>query len=291
MSEDPNKQNREIDGQKVFDIIVNAIEAAVVKVNDPSKLRLLSLALPTPKAGVIQSPWVIVLDKALPLPLIAVKIAIVEAGYPPVVAIQKTLEPFLYPIRRACGVEAYEAAVEVIKDKYTLHVPAEDRGKWNTLFVYPDEPQAQHTSPCKECAFRRDIEPGALGGSPAEVYIAQCHGPYIIPCHVRHNCGSDEARRNPNNAACAGASVFRANTGRAAELDQSFTPEIKSKFLWLSEDKETVFSTNAEFLAHHKRIPIEEAEWQLKQNPPEVLLEQEMRRPGAKRLKDQPDRS
>lgn len=273
--------------EKVFKIVVDSVTAAVKVVNDPNRLAVSTIKFPTPLDAMGEFSVVVIGGQPMKYPMDAVRIAVAESDYPPVAALTKAVSAYLYPIRRACGAEAYEAAVAVMKEQGKQFVEASDLGKWATVFVYPDEPQVQHTSPCKECAFVRTIEPGALGGSSPETYIGQCHGPYVVPCHLRHNCDNDEARRNPNNAQCAGVAVFRANTGRADELLQLMPPHIREKFLWLPKDTEHVFATNAEFLAHHKQITLEEAEKELAETPPEVLLQIELRRPGAQNITGQ----
>ncbi len=283
----PNATALKMSGARALAILTEAMTAAVNKVNDPKRLSIQETSMGLPAS--MGTLHVVLIDgKPLEGPLEAVEVAVVHGNYPVHVALIKCLEAFLYPLRRAFGPEVYKVATDVIKDQGRAFVTQAEMGKWITTFVYPDEPQVQHTNPCSECAFNRTIKPGELGGSTPETYIGQMHGPYLVPCHVRHNCGADEARRNPNNAQCAGGAVFRANTGRAAELQAKMPEHIKEKFLWLPDDHENVFSTNAEFLAHHKGISIEEATKQLELTPPDFLLAYELQRPGAKRLENVP---
>lgn len=104
--------------------------------------------------------------------------------------------------------------------------------------------------PCKECAFRRDITPGALGGSEPEVYVGQTNGPFYIPCHCHYDSDSDDWKDKAMQAPqCAGSRVYRANIGI----------ETHTSLLGLEADHEGVFSSHAEFIAHHRQISIEEA--------------------------------
>lgn len=108
--------------------------------------------------------------------------------------------------------------------------------------------------PCKECAFRRDITPGALGGSPPETYIGQAYAPFAIPCHC--HCDFDDPdwkkKAGPGETPqCAGVAVFRANIGAHGKLPAVLTP--------LEPDFKTVFGNPVEFLAHHKQISVDEA--------------------------------
>lgn len=45
--------------------------------------------------------------------------------------------------------------------------------------------EKQHDDPCGECPFTNRVEPGFLGGSPAEVYVAQHFMPFKVGCHAR----------------------------------------------------------------------------------------------------------
>lgn len=117
-------------------------------------------------------------------------------------------------------------------------------------------------TPCAECPFRRDIEPGKLGGSPAETYIGQTEGPFWLPCHM----SKDYAQSRTDHAKheqCAGAAMYRDAIGCAEKMP----PEL----LKLPKGPE-VFSSHAEFLAHHRRIELQEAESLLRDYPPEYLM-------------------
>jgi hypothetical protein len=146
------------------------------------------------------------------------------------------------------------------------------------------EPKAQHKSPCSTCAFRRDspsdrLVPGTLGGSAPHVYVGQCHGPFWIPCHMTYDGkiqNEEEMKRNPQNRECAGAAIMRANTGD----DQ----RLPAQLLHLPPDKEAVFATYAEFLAHHYNCSIEQAQGFLDKAPPELLMKFEMHRAGVQRV-------
>lgn len=123
--------------------------------------------------------------------------------------------------------------------------------------------------PCRECAFSRSSTPGELGGSDATVYIGQCAGPFFIPCHMTYETNDQALRENLHcTGGCAGAAVFRANLG----VDVLMPKGINR----LPADHEAVFSTNAEFLAHHRQISISEANEILARRPPLQLLKDEL---------------
>lgn len=106
----------------------------------------------------------------------------------------------------------------------------------------------QHTSPCKDCPWNRNVQPGELGGSPAETYVGQAVLNFWLPCHSSTNYAAKESDVN-KVCQCAGAATFRTNIG----------VQVPPQLLQLPKDTEKVFSTLAEFYAHHKRISIIEA--------------------------------
>lgn len=122
------------------------------------------------------------------------------------------------------------------------------------------------TKPCHDCAFRRDSKPGNLGGSEAQVYIGQIHGPFYIPCHMSYARSADWKERLHETGGCAGAAVFRANLG----VDHYLAG--LANFHRLPADHAHVFSSSEEFMAHHQGITIEAARETLRKTPPAELL-------------------
>lgn len=125
--------------------------------------------------------------------------------------------------------------------------------------------------PCKNCPFSRASEPGALGGSPPETFIGQAAGPFVLPCHS--HCDFDD----PNWKAkiletpqCAGAAIFRSHI--------NVTPYLPAALHTLPSNTDRVFSSSAEFLAHHKKIGLSDAVVQLKLRPPAALLREQLNR-------------
>lgn len=113
--------------------------------------------------------------------------------------------------------------------------------------------------PCRDCAFRRDSVPNNLGGSPVETYIGQTLGNFYIPCHTRYGEMTDPDWKKVAMQApqCAGSQIFRAN----AFPGINHAEQIKS----LPADHDLVFSSPAEFIAHHKGITVEDAAITLEQ--------------------------
>lgn len=127
---------------------------------------------------------------------------------------------------------------------------------------------------CKQCAFRRDITPGALGGSEPEVYIGQTNGPFFIPCHTHYSSDTPDWKAKAMQAPqCAGSRIFRAN------IENMNHPSL----LGLEANHEGVFSSEAEFVAHHKQITVEEAQAQLDVFPPHSLALIEIQKVDVRR--------
>ena len=142
----------------------------------------------------------------------------------------------------------------------------------------------QLRSPCDDCAFLRTSEPDNLGGSCAEVYIGQTHGPFWIPCHSSKEYRCKESVMG-DEAECVGSAIFRANIGAFDRFGEGLTtddPENNPGKLFKPEpDTELVFATEAEFMAHHKQISIAEATLQLMILPPETIFQIELSRQGV----------
>lgn len=103
---------------------------------------------------------------------------------------------------------------------------------------------------CRECPFRRDVDPAIcdrFGADPA-AFVGQAAGPFLLPCHKGGGFAADAC--DPANRPCAGAAAYRANCGVAG-----LPPGIPVG----PADPAAYFATPAEFLAHHRRIPLAEA--------------------------------
>ncbi len=125
--------------------------------------------------------------------------------------------------------------------------------------------------PCAECPFARAVKAGTLGGSDASVYIGQSIGPFMLPCHLDKEYEAD--RRSVKLTQCAGAATFRSNIG----VDDLMPKGI----LTLPANDADVFSTPAEFLAHHLEVTVEKAQEILNIETPADLLRRELREPGV----------
>lgn len=107
--------------------------------------------------------------------------------------------------------------------------------------------------PCEQCPFARHVTPGGTGGTDPSVYIGQAVGPFWLPCHMDPNYqGAGQFVGEDVVAQCGGAAHFRANLG----VD-SFMPMVLHR---RPRDFVTVFATPAELIAHHRQIPLAEAE-------------------------------
>ena len=131
--------------------------------------------------------------------------------------------------------------------------------------------------PCKACPFIRATEGGgsSLGGSPPETYIGQAGGPFVLPCHATYDPSLSAKEQDlTQTQQCAGAAIFRANTGVGAFLP----PHLHT----LPPDKVTVLGTWAEFLAHHRQITLEAAQDLLRARPVAFHVFRELNDPAVK---------
>lgn len=118
-------------------------------------------------------------------------------------------------------------------------------------------------SPCPACPFRKDIKPGALGGSAPEVYIGQAYGPFLLPCHQACDFTDPEWKAKViNTPQCAGAAIFRTHV----DVDKQMPPGIHKL-----PANPAVFDSAIEFMSHHKGIGPFEALRQLQASPPAIL--------------------
>lgn len=106
--------------------------------------------------------------------------------------------------------------------------------------------------PCPQCPFSRSVTPGALGGTRPEAYVGQAAGPFTLPCHK--HCDFDDPDWKAKAALtpqCAGAAIYRTHTGVADKMPEGI-PVMPAN--------PGVFSSAAEFVAHHSGMPLAEAE-------------------------------
>jgi hypothetical protein len=99
-------------------------------------------------------------------------------------------------------------------------------------------------TPCRECPFRRRSLPGWLGASNPEEFLATTLADAEMPCHMTVDYEDPYWEDELDMAQfCAGALIFFRNICKVSR--------DRSRPL-LPADKENVFATPAEFLAHHK---------------------------------------
>lgn len=127
------------------------------------------------------------------------------------------------------------------------------------------------STPCPECPFSSDCNPGDTGGSDPTRFIGQAVGPFFLPCHM--DPGYEKDRYNLGLLQCAGAAMFRANIGVASLMP----PQIHAL-----PASEKAFGSPVELLAHHLKISLTEAVELLEKRPLDVLLKEEFERSGVK---------
>lgn len=104
--------------------------------------------------------------------------------------------------------------------------------------------------PCGDCPFRKNIEPGNLGGSSVGTYLGQLYGPFRLPCHLQYSAdfpgerSKERSEQSMTVPECVGAAMLR---GSALELRDR---QLPSALLRLSAD-DTVFESLAAFASHH----------------------------------------
>ena len=105
--------------------------------------------------------------------------------------------------------------------------------------------------PCKTCPFTRNSEPGATGGNPPEVYIAQTLMPFLVPCHCHIDyTDPDWQDKTDELPQCVGQAMLRSNLG--------FDAIMPVKLLRATPDPEA-FATLEEFWCHHTGCTPQEA--------------------------------
>jgi hypothetical protein len=130
----------------------------------------------------------------------------------------------------------------------------------------------QHTKVCSECPFSRAGPPGALGGSPPEMYVGQVNHPtFWLPCHCACDFSDPNWKTNVAVAQCVGAATFRANVGVVPG----------GSILRLPPNAVDVFADFAEFLMHHKQVSRDEAEAQLRRQTPADCTRVELLKQGV----------
>lgn len=96
------------------------------------------------------------------------------------------------------------------------------------------EAKGQHKKPCSDCPFARTSLPGWLGGESVDAWMKEAHGNLDIPCHTLRG------------AQCAGSAIYRTNVLKR---------NVADGVLLLPADRERVFATPMEFMAHHNSGP------------------------------------
>ncbi len=102
-------------------------------------------------------------------------------------------------------------------------------------------------APCKDCPFRRRSLPGWLGHATPQSFIIEISYEHPLPCHPTIDYGDpewlDKWTDQKIGRICAGSLVMAANMCKRPR-DPAF-PRLPS-------DRETVFASPAEFIAHHE---------------------------------------
>lgn len=111
---------------------------------------------------------------------------------------------------------------------------------------------------CNDCPWRRESMAGWLGNEAPEPFVARAHSEQAYPCHVEVDYTDPEWEAtleldDTGPHQCAGLAVFRSNVGKLPR-----DPEVQV----LPSDRENVFSSNAEFINHHRSSPFGFESWE-----------------------------
>lgn len=93
--------------------------------------------------------------------------------------------------------------------------------------------KVQHTQACSDCPMRRDALRGWLGGARPEDYGHLAHSDQVVSCHA------------VQNTQCAGMAIYRKNVCKSTPAPNMTLPA----------DRQAVFGSRQEFLAHHRQAP------------------------------------
>lgn len=103
--------------------------------------------------------------------------------------------------------------------------------------------------PCNDCPFRRKSMPGWLGDDTPENFIATTMSDYPMPCHQTIDYSDPDWKRLWERVAtgklCGGALIFFANISKLSRWPDR--PRLPA-------DKENIFASPAEFIAHHTSL-------------------------------------
>ncbi len=94
-------------------------------------------------------------------------------------------------------------------------------------------------APCRECPWARKSARGWVGNIAPEEWVVIATREVTIPCHL----AGPKGLLGGGGKQCAGAAIYRSNTGKRPR-----DPEIYH----LPPDREVVFATPMEFVAHHR---------------------------------------
>ena len=122
------------------------------------------------------------------------------------------------------------------------------------------------STPCAQCPYARSTSKEYLDtrGFNGFRFAAQAHMAALLPCHMDDADGI--ANPAGKNRQCAGAAIFRTH------IDACIPTDILPK---LPEDKEAIFANEAELIAHHAGISVQQAAEFLERVPLSYMIEQE----------------
>lgn len=103
-------------------------------------------------------------------------------------------------------------------------------------------------------------------------------GPFWLPCHNACNFDDPNWKTDTSVALCAGAAIFRANTGIKELMPDS------PLMLKLPENKELVFASAAEYLSYHHGEDVSVVEKLIEDFGLAGFVAHELAEPGCRKM-------
>lgn len=124
-------------------------------------------------------------------------------------------------------------------------------------------PPAPH--PCRECPFRRASWPGYLGNDRPGPFIDKTEAGVAMPCHLTVDYERPDWREQADAAPiCTGSLQYLKNTCKVPYVPppevpcppflRDDIPQVLDALDGVQPDHDNVFSSRAEWLAHHQRF-------------------------------------
>lgn len=127
------------------------------------------------------------------------------------------------------------------------------------------EERAVAPNPCNVCPFRRTSWPGYLGSDTPTGFIDKTEAGVAMPCHATVDYEREDWKEQSAAAPlCTGSLVYLRNTCKLPYVPppevpcppflRDDIPQVVEALDRVEADRDTVFSSRAEWLEHHGRF-------------------------------------